>query len=65
MKEIKIKVPDIDEILPEEVMKHLLQSYKELLMAFKKGIEYKIERIDRIEEKMTTKKKELKKIDIE
>jgi|Deesub1362A_J573_1020465.scaffolds.fasta_scaffold00242_31 hypothetical protein len=64
-KEIKIKVPEIDEVFPEEVRNHIFQSYKELLMAFKKAIDYQIEKIDELQERMKTEKKELKRISVE
>jgi hypothetical protein len=64
-KEIKIKLPEIDEVLPEDVRKHLFQSYREFLMAFKRAIEFQIEKIDELEKKITPEKKEIKRINIE
>jgi|Deesub1362B_J571_1020462.scaffolds.fasta_scaffold00039_106 hypothetical protein len=64
-KEIKIKLPEVDEICPAEIRKHLFQSYREFLLALKKAIDFQIERIDKLEEKLAPEKKEIKKIDVE
>ena len=66
-KEIKVKVPTPDEILPEDFRKHALKAYKELLLAMRSLIDDHVKKIDELEEMLSKKneKKEIKKIEIE
>jgi|Deesub1362A_J573_1020465.scaffolds.fasta_scaffold00049_29 hypothetical protein len=64
-KEIKIKVPEIDEIMPADVRRHLIQSYKEFLIALKRAIDIQIEKLDEIQEKIAPEKKEIQRINVE
>ncbi|MBO8182765.1 MAG: hypothetical protein H0Z28_08240 [Archaeoglobus sp.] len=64
-KEIKIKLPEVDEICPAEIRRHLFQSYREFLLALKKAIDYQIEKVDKLEETLAPKKKEIKRVDVE
>lgn len=64
-KEIKIKLPELDEICPVEIRKHLFQSYREFLIAVKKAIDFQIERIDKLEETLAPEKKEIKRVNVE
>lgn len=64
-KEIKIKLPDVDEICPAEIRRHLFQSYKEFLLALKKAIDFQIERVEKLEESLAPEKKEIKRVNVE
>ncbi|ADB57934.1 hypothetical protein [Archaeoglobus profundus] len=59
MKEIRIRIPTPDEIVPNEFKEHMANAYKEILLALRCLID---ESIKRIEEK---KEKKLKKIEIQ
>jgi hypothetical protein len=60
-REVKIKIPTPDDVLPDEFKKHMLQAYKESLLALKSLIEEHIKKI----EELSAEKKEIKKIEIE
>ncbi len=64
-KEIKIKLPEIEEICPAEIRRHLFQSYREFLLALKKAIDFQIERLDKLEESLAPEKKEIKRVNVE
>jgi hypothetical protein len=64
VKEIKIILPDPDDVLPEEFVKHMANAAKEVLLAFKCLIEAGIEKIEAMEESVKV-AKEIKKIEIE
>uniref|UniRef100_A0A7C4S8Q9 Uncharacterized protein n=1 Tax=Geoglobus ahangari TaxID=113653 RepID=A0A7C4S8Q9_9EURY len=58
MKEIKIRVPTPDDVIPEEFKHHMMQAYKEILLAFKSLIDDRIKKIESKENK------KIKKIEI-
>jgi len=58
MREIKIRIPTLDEVLPKEFKEHMANAYNEFLLALRSLID---EGIKRVEEK---KEKRLKKIEI-
>ena len=60
-KEIKIRIPTPDEVVPEEFRVHLLNASKELLLAMRSIIDVGIKKIESLEVKD---KKELKKIEV-
>jgi methionine synthase II (cobalamin-independent) len=60
-KEIKIKVPTPNEVLPEEFKTHVINAYKEFLLAMRSLIDEQIKKLEELESK---EKKEIKKIDI-
>ncbi len=60
-KEIKIKVPTADDVLSEEFLKHMVNAYKELLLAARCLIDNQIKKV----EEKASNPKELKKIEIE
>jgi len=66
-KEIKVKVPTPDDVLPEEFRKHVLQAYKEFLLAMKSLIDEHVKKIEELEGLLSKEgeKKEIKKIEIE
>jgi hypothetical protein len=64
-KEIRIKLPEADEILPPDIRRHLFQSYREFLLALKKAIDFQIEKVDKLEESLAPKKKEIKRVNVE
>ena len=57
-KEIKIRIPTPDELVPEEFKSHVLNAYKELLLAMRSLIDEGIKKIEAKE------KKEVKKIEV-
>lgn len=65
MKEIKIKIPTPEDILPEEFRTHMVNAAKELLLAFKCVADYKLKKIEELEKKFAKKEKEVKKIDLQ
>ncbi len=66
-KEIKVKVPTPDDVLPEEFRRHALQAYKEFLLAMKSLIDEHVKKIEELESLLSkeNEKKEIKKIEIE
>ncbi len=60
-KEIKIRIPAPDEVVPGEFKGHLLNAYREILLAMRSLIDESLKKLDELESK---KKKEIKKIDI-
>ncbi len=60
MKEIRIKIPTPDEVVPEEFKKHVLNASKETLLALRSLIDAGIKKLEEFE----SKKKELKKIEV-
>lgn len=60
-KEIKIRIPTPDEVVPDEFRMHVLNASKELLLALRSIIDEGIKKIERMEVK---EKKELKKIEV-
>ncbi len=57
-KEIKIRIPMPDEVLPEEFKSHMLNAYKEILLAMRSLIDEGIKKLEAKE------KKEIKKIEV-
>ncbi|HID42688.1 MAG TPA: hypothetical protein EYP30_02760 [Archaeoglobaceae archaeon] len=62
-KQVKITVPTVDEILPEEFRKHMLQAYKECLLAFKSLIDEQVRKVEELES--GKERKVVKRIEIE
>ncbi len=60
MKEIRIKIPTPEEVVPEEFKKHVLNASKETLLALRSLIDAGIKKLEEFE----SKKKELKKIEV-
>ena len=58
MREVKIRVPTAEDVIPEEFKHHMMQAYREILLAVKSLID---ERIKRLESK---EKKKIKKVEI-
>jgi len=58
MREVKIKIPAPEDVVPEEFKHHMTQAYKEILLAFKSLIDERIKKIESGE------KKKIKKIEI-
>jgi hypothetical protein len=58
-REIKIRIPTPDEILPEEFKTHMLNAYKEILLAMRSLIDEGIKRLEESKEK-----KKIKQIEI-
>ncbi len=61
MKEIKIKVPTAEDVFSEEFLKHMVNAYKELLLAARCLIDTQIKKV----EEKASNPKELKKIEID
>ncbi len=64
MRVIKITVPDPDEVIPEEFVKHMLNATREVLLAFRSLIDAGLAKLDVAEDIMKA-RKEIKKIEIE
>jgi len=58
-REIKIRIPTPDEVLPEEFKTHMLNAYKEILLAMRSLIDEGIRRLEESKEK-----KKIKQIEI-
>jgi len=55
---VRIMIPKPNELLPDDFKKHMLQAYKEVLLAMRSLIDVQIKKLEEFE------KKEIKKIDI-
>lgn len=64
MREVKIVVPDLEDVLPEEFVQHTLNASKEILLAIRTLIDSTLDKIEAMEE-IAEAKKEIKKIEIE
>ena len=64
LREIKILVPDIDDVLPEEALEHMFKATKEFLLALRTLIDATIDKLETVEE-ISKAKKDIKKIEIE
>jgi|Deesub1362B_J571_1020462.scaffolds.fasta_scaffold00523_3 hypothetical protein len=62
-RQIKVNVPTVDEMMPEDFKKHMLEAYKEFLLAFRSLIDEQVKKIDEIEK--GEKRKVIKKIEID
>ncbi len=60
-KEIKIRIPTPNEIVPEEFKSHMLNASKEVLLAMRSLIDESLKKIEEFEAKG---KKEIKKIEV-
>jgi len=60
-KEIKIRIPTPNEVVPEEFKSHMLNAYKEVLLAMRSLIDESLKKIEELE---TKGKKEIKKIEV-
>jgi len=58
---IRVRIPDPEDVLPEEFKVHMINAYRELLLAIRSLID---EGIRRVEEMGKKGKKEVKKIEI-
>lgn len=67
MKEVKIKVPTPDDVIPEEFRIHMLNAAKEFLLAFKCLVDDRLKKLEELEKEFAKQmeKKEVKKIDID
>lgn len=61
---MKIVVPDLGDVLPEEFVQHALNATKEILLAIRTLIDSTLDKIEAMEE-IAEAKKEIKKIEIE
>jgi len=64
MREIKIVLPDLEDVVPEEFVEHMLNATKEVLLAMRTLIDSGLDKIEAVEE-IAKAKKEIKKIEIE
>ncbi len=64
MREIKIVLPDLEDVVPEEFMQHMLNATKEILLAMRTLTDSGLDKIEAVEE-IAKAKKEIKKIEIE
>lgn len=64
MREVRVPIPELEDILPEEFVEHMLNATKEILLALRTLIDLGIDKIEAVEE-IAKAKKEIKKIEIE
>lgn len=62
-RDVKIKVPTMNDILPEEFREHMFEAYKEGLLAVRSLIDAQVEKIEKGEAEKES--KVVKKIEIE
>ncbi len=64
MREVKIILPELEDILPEEFVEHMLKATKEILLAVRSMIDSGLDKVEALEE-VAKAKKDIKKIEIE
>lgn len=64
MREVKIILPELEDILPEEFVEHMLKATKEILLAVRTIIDSGLDKVEALEE-VAKAKKDIKKIEIE
>ncbi|MFP3908948.1 MAG: hypothetical protein ACLFVI_05870 [Archaeoglobaceae archaeon] len=62
-RDVKVKIPTMDDVLPREFREHLMEAYKESLLAFRSLIDAQVKRIE--EGEADRESKVIKKIEIE
>lgn len=62
-RDVKVKVPTMDDIMPQEFREHLMEAYKEGLLAFRSLIDAQVKRME--EGEADKESKVVKKIEIE
>ncbi len=60
MREIKVKIPEPEDVIPERALKHFVNAYREFLLGIRELIDSAIEVAERKKEG-----KEVKKIEVE
>ena len=63
MKEIKIRVPTLDDVMPKEFRDHMRNAAKEVLLAFRSIIDDRLKKLEKLEKGLEDRK--LKKINID
>lgn len=61
-REVRIMVPTVEDIFPEEFVEHALKAYKEFLIALRSLIDAQIKKIEETEKRG---RREIKKIEVE
>lgn len=64
MREVKILLPDLEDVVSEEFVEHILNATKEFLLALRSVIDSGLDKVEALEE-ITRAKKDIKKIEIE
>jgi len=64
LREVKIILPELEDILPEEFVEHMLKATKEILLAVRSMIDSGLDKVEALEE-VAKAKKDIKKIEIE
>mgnify|MGYP000005862674 CR=1 FL=1 len=64
MREVKIILPELEDILPDEFVEHMLKATKEILLAVRTIIDSGLDKVEALEE-VAKAKKDIKKIEIE
>ncbi|WP_456468592.1 hypothetical protein [Archaeoglobus sp.] len=64
LREVKIILPELEDILPEEFVEHMLKATKEILLAARSLIDAGLDKVEAFEE-VAKAKKDIKKIEIE
>ena len=61
-RELRVRVPTPEEVLPEEFRRHMINAYKEILLAFRSLVDERIRKLEEMEKKRG--KRKIKKIEI-
>jgi len=64
LREVKIILPELEDILPDEFVEHMLKATKEILLAVRTIIDSGLDKVEALEE-VAKAKKDIKKIEIE
>jgi hypothetical protein len=62
-RQVRVSIPSVEDVLPAEFRKHMLQAYKEFLFAFRSLVDEQIRRIEELESGKA--RKVIKKIEID
>jgi len=57
VREVRVHIPELEDILPEEFVEHMLNAIKEILLALRTLIDLGIDKIEAVEEIAKAKKR--------
>ncbi len=64
MREVKLVVPELEDVLSDEFVEHMLKATKEILLALRGLIDSGLDKVEAVEE-IARARKEIKKVEIE
>lgn len=62
-RDVKVKIPTMDDVFPEEFREHMFEAYKESLLAIRSLVDAQVKKIEKGKEEKES--KVVKKIEIE